>query len=180
MTAIIFYILTIAALTRLAGWGVEADASEFTKKLTEFFSKASCALLVAFTSLAYTGDLFLALIMGAGWLIWRAFGCNDRLNRDYTHLATWLNLAPRLNFPFWFRVSYMGLRGFLSAFPLLIGIALYTSSPSALLLAVPMVLQGVLYFGLKRIMPLRVLDWWPAANEVVLGAFIGVLIVGAL
>jgi hypothetical protein len=176
----LLYILTIAALTRLAGWGVEIDATQTAKKLTEFFGKTSCAMLVAFASLAYIGDLFLALIIGAGWLVWRAFGCNDRLNRDYTHLATWLNLAPRLNFPFWFRVSYMGLRGLLSALPLFIGIALYTSLPATLLLAVPMALQGVFYFGLKRIMPLRVLDWWPAANEVVLGAFIGVLIVGAL
>ena len=174
MTTLAF-ILTIAALTRLAGWGVEADASELTKKLTEFFSKASCAMLVAFASLAYTGDLFLAVIIGAGWLIWRAFGCNDRLNRDYTYISN----KPRV-FPFWFRVSYMGLRGLLSALPLFIGIALYTSLPATLLLAVPMALQGVFYFGLKRIMPLRVLDWWPAANEVVLGAFIGVLIVGAL
>ena len=179
MTAL-FYILTISAMTRLAGWGVEIDATQTAKKLTEFFGKTSCAMLVAFASLAYTGDLFVALIVGAGWLIWRAFGCNDRLNRDYSRLGAWLNLAPRLTFPFWFRVSYMGARGLLSSLPLFAAIAAYLTMPSVLLLAVPMALQGVFYFGLKRIMPPRFLDWWPAANEAVLGAFIGVLIVGAL
>jgi hypothetical protein len=172
----IFYIFTIAALTRLAGWGVEVDAAQTAKKLTEFFGKASCTLLVAFASLAYTGDLFLALIIGAGWLVWRSFGTNDRLNRDYER---YISQNPRV-FPFWFRVSYMGLRGFLSAFPLFIGISIYTSSPSVLLLAVPMGLQGVIYFGLRRIFPARFFGWWSAANEVVLGLFIASLITGAV
>jgi hypothetical protein len=171
----LLYILTIATLTRLTGWGVEVDATQTAKKLTEFFGKASCTLLVAFASLAYTGDLFLALIIGAGWLLWRAFGVNDRLDRDYTYISD----QPRV-FPFWFRVSYMGARGFLSALPLFIGIFLYTGSPSTLLLAVPMVLQGVFYFGLRHIFPARFIDWWPATNEVVLGALIGVLIAGAV
>ena len=47
------YILAISAMTRLAGWGVEIDASATMKKLTEFFGKTSCAMLVAFASLAY-------------------------------------------------------------------------------------------------------------------------------
>lgn len=174
MTALL-YILAISAMTRLAGWGVEIDASATMKKLTEFFGKTSCAMLVAFASLAYAGDLFLALIIGAGWLIWRAFGCNDRLDRDYTYISD----KPR-TFPFWFRVSYMGARGLFSSLPLFTAIAAYTGLPSVLLLAVPMALQGVFYFGLKRITPPRFIDWWPAANEAVLGAFIGVLIVGVL
>jgi len=185
MTALL-YILTISAMTRLAGWGVEIDASATMKKLTEFFGKTSCAMLVAFASLAYTGDLFLALIIGAGWLIWRAFGTNDRLDRDYARLTAFIDTdgsyisgKPR-TFPFWFRVSYMGLRGLFSSLPLFTAIAAYTGLPSVLLLAVPMALQGVFYFGLKHITPPRFLDWWPAANEAVLGAFIGVLIVGVL
>lgn len=174
MTALL-YILTISAMTRACGYGTDENASEFEKKLAEFLSKALCTILVAFASLAYTSDLFLALIIGAGWLIWRAFGTNDRLDRDYTYISD----KPR-TFPFWFRVSYMGARGLLSSLPLFAAIAAYMTMPSVLLLAVPMALQGVFYFGLKRIMPPRFLDWWPAANEAVLGAFIGVLIVGAL
>jgi hypothetical protein len=170
----LLYIFTIAALTRLVGWGAEGSSNVIIKKLAEFFGKTICAILVAFASMAYTGDLFLALIIGLGWLIWRAFGTNDRLDRDYTYLSD----KPR-TFPFWFRVSYMGARGLLSSLPLFAAIAAYLTMPSVLLLAVPMALQGVFYFGLKRIMS-RLIDWWPATNEVVLGLFIGVLIVGAL
>ena len=173
------FILTIAALTRLAGWGVEADASEITKKLTEFFSKASCAMLVAFASLAYTGDLFLAVIIGAGWLVWRSPAYGDywnetlpnRENKIIDLPVSWLKLSP-----LWADAVSMALRGSLFALPLFATLALYQGNAWLTMLAVPMVLQAAFYLGSKRIVP----QWFTVAGEVLSGALLGLLIVGAL
>jgi len=53
----LLYILIIAALTRLAGWGVEIDATQTAKKLTEFFGKTSCAMLVAVSTASAYGQI---------------------------------------------------------------------------------------------------------------------------
>ena len=175
----LLYILTIATLTRLTGWGVEVDATQTAKKLTEFFGKASCTLLVAFASLAYTGDLFLAVIIGAGWLAWRSPAYGDywnetlpnRENKIIDLPVSWLKLSP-----LWADAVSMALRGSLFALPLFGLLAFYQGNAWLTLLAVPMVLQAAFYLGSKRILP----QWFTVAGEVLSGALLGLLIVGAL
>jgi hypothetical protein len=177
MTAL--YITAVALATRLAGWGVEAGASELSQKLTEFFSKANCTLMVAFASLAYTGDLFLALIIGAGWLVWRSPGWGDYWNEELPNReqkiidvpVSWLKLSP-----LWADATSMALRGSLFSLPLFILMAFYQANPWLILLAVPMALQAVFYLGSKRILP----QGFTIAGELFSGALLGALIAGVV
>jgi hypothetical protein len=67
----LLYIVFSGFLSRAKGWGAEADAPKWQKKLAAFLSIWTCGGLFALATLLLTLDALTALAAGVAFIVWR-------------------------------------------------------------------------------------------------------------
>lgn len=155
MIASALFMIAIAILTRLDGWGPETSAQaeawpRWKVTVAKSFNQWTCGILAGILTLLIFHDAWLGFIVGGGFVLWRAPELGDYWSPD------------------WHYWPMMFARAALTTLPLFVVLSVYLHGHVFWgWLFIPMGLtQMLLYNGLQRFnREVRVIWWYQLAAE---------------